>query len=132
VAERAVGISLADGRFMKIIDRESKLPITRRVMIPTVRDNQRMLEVDVFQGDGEDVIEAEYLGSVVFRELAEARAGEGKLVVDMTLDAERVLRISSPEPGREGETFELSTRMGPEHRPLFALARSPGAARGGA
>ncbi len=117
VVQSSVGIALADGRFMRIIDRDSRLPITRRVMIPTVRDHQRALEVDLFEGDVDDILDATYLGSVLYRDLAEAPAGEGKVVVDLSLDTDRVLRISSPEPGREGERFELPVLGHPDRDP---------------
>lgn len=110
VAKEAIGIALADGRYMRIIDKDSKLPITRRVMIPTVRDNQKTLEVDLFEGDTEDIIDAEYLGTVVYTHIAEAKAGEAKVIVDMSLNAERTLTLSSPEPGRENEVFEFKTK----------------------
>lgn len=107
VVERAIGIALADGRYMRIIDKDSKLPITRRVMIPTVRDNQKILELDLFEGDGDDILDAEYLGSVVYQGIEDAKAGEAKVVVDMSLGPERVLKITSPEPGRDAESFEI-------------------------
>ncbi len=107
--EAPIGIALSDGRFMKIIDKNSKLPITRRVMIPTTRDNQRVVEVDVFQGDSDDILDTEYLGSVAFGDVGEAKAGEAKLVVDLMLNGERILTISSPEEGRGGERFEFKT-----------------------
>lgn len=107
VVERAVGIALADGRYMRIIDKDSKLPITRRVMIPTVRDNQQTLEVDLFQGDGEDILDADYVGTVVYQKISEGKAGEAKVVVDMTLGPDRTLKVTSPESGREGEVFEF-------------------------
>jgi molecular chaperone DnaK len=110
VAKEAIGIALADGRYMRIIDKESKLPITRRVMIPTVRDNQKTLEVDIFEGDQDDIIEAEYLGTVVYQAIGEAKAGEAKVIVDMSLSPERVLTLSSPEPGRENENFAFNTK----------------------
>ena len=128
VVEESIGIALADGRYMRIIEKDSKLPITRRVMIPTVRDNQRALEVDVFQGDADDILDVEYLGSVVYREIGEAKAGEAKVIVDMAMDQDRVLKISSPEPGREGETFTIETRghpnqAGKKPKPVLNVAR---------
>ena len=80
VVDSSIGIALADGRYMRIIDRDSKLPITRRVMIPTVRDHQRSLEVDLFQGDDEDIIDATYLGTVGLPggTIGEGRRGEGR------------------------------------------------------
>ncbi len=113
VVDQAIGIALADGRYMRIIDKDSRLPITRRVMIPTVRDNQQTLELDLFQGDEEDILDTDYLGTVVYQNIAEAPAGEAKVIVDMALDQERILKISSPEAGRDSESFEFKT-SGPE------------------
>jgi molecular chaperone DnaK len=105
-----IGIALSDGRYMKIIDKDSRLPITRRVMIPTTRDNQRSVEVDLFEGEGPDIMEVDYLGTVVFPDVPEAKAGDSKLVVDLVLDVQRVLAVTSPEDGRVGERFEFRTR----------------------
>jgi molecular chaperone DnaK len=129
VVEEALGIALADGRYMRIIDKDSKLPITRRVMIPTVRDNQRVLELDLFEGDGDEILDVEYLGTVVYREISEAKAGEAKVIVDMALDQDRVLRISTPDPGRDKEVFEFkceghkSRKDKKKLRPIFGIAQ---------
>lgn len=131
VLDEAIGIALADGRYMRIIDRDSKLPITRRVMIPTVRDKQRTLEVDVFQGNDDDILDVAYLGSVVYQHIEEAKAGEGRVIVDMTLDSRRILQITSPENGRGGEAFELplneSTPTGADRTPFLVSIRAPSA-----
>ena len=110
ILDTPIGIALSDGRFMRIIDKDSKLPITRRVMIPTVRDHQRNVEVDIFQGDSTELIDTEYLGTVVFRDVPDAKAGDAKLVVDLSLGADRLLLLTSPEDGRAGEKFEFKTK----------------------
>jgi molecular chaperone DnaK (HSP70) len=124
LVKEAIGIALADGRYMRIIDKDSKLPITRRVMIPTVRDNQRTLEVDLFEGDSDDIIEADYLGTLVYTNIAEAKAGEAKVIVDMSLGVDRVLTLSSPETGRENETFEFKTKGHRSRKDKRAPAKS--------
>lgn len=103
-----IGIALADGRLMRIIDKDSQLPMTRRVIIPTVRDRQRTLELDVFEGEANDILDATYLGTIVFPAIPDASAGEAKLMVDLAVEEDRMLRIRSPEPGREEERFEFA------------------------
>lgn len=114
VVKEAVGIALADGRYMRIIDRDSKLPITRRVMIPTIRDAQETLELDLFQGLGEDILENDYLGTIVYQGIQPAKAGEAKVVVDLALDANGMLVVTSPEDGRGNEKYEFTTKNGAE------------------
>jgi molecular chaperone DnaK len=125
--DASLGIALADGRFMPVIERHSRLPITRRVMIPTVRDGQQTVEVDLFVGEGEDIIDVDYLGTIIYPSMPAAEAGESKLVVDLTLDAERVLRLTSPEEGRSGESFEFDLsgyRPGQGPASTFRVARA--------
>lgn len=128
VVKEPVGIALADGRYMRIIDRDSKLPITRRVMIPTVRDDQQCLELDLFQGAGEDIMDNEYLGTVVYRGIQPAKAGEAKVVVDLALDSSGLLLVTSPETGREPDKYEFRTKNvagepPPTPEPVFHVAR---------
>lgn len=107
VLKQPIGIALADGRFMRIIEKDSRLPITRRVMIPTVRDQQQSIEVDVFQGEEDDIIQATYLGSVVFSDIEPQNAGEGRVTVDLSLSEKHLLTLTSPEPGRDHQHFEM-------------------------
>jgi molecular chaperone DnaK len=124
VLKEPIGIALSDGRFMRIIDKDSRLPITRRVMIPTVRDNQRTLEVDLFQGESEDIIDTEYLGTIVYTGIAEAKAGEAKVVVDLVLGQDRILTVTSPEPGRDKEKFQVQTKDSKQKlEPRFVVAQ---------
>lgn len=127
VVKEPVGIALADGRYMRIIDRDSKLPITRRVMIPTIRDDQETLELDLFQGAGEDIMDNDYLGTIVYQGIQGAKAGEAKVVVDLALDSNGVLQVSSPEEGRLDEKYEFTTKNGaeapaPAPEPTFYIA----------
>ncbi len=110
VLQESVGMALADGRFMQIISKNTKLPTTRRVMIPTVRDNQKTLELDLFEGDAEDIIDVSYLGTIVYQGLESAKAGEGRLIIDMSMDEHRLLTIRSPEQGRDNERFQFETK----------------------
>lgn len=102
-----LGIALSDGQLLRVIERDSSLPITRRVIIPTVRDQQTTIEIDVFEEIDNETIRATYLGTVVYPGIKQAPAGKARLVVDLHLDINRMLRISSPEEGREGEFFTL-------------------------
>jgi len=105
IVEVPIGIALSDGRFMKIIDKNAKLPITRRVMIPTTRDNQRHIELDIFEGEASELIETEYLGTLLFPDIPENTAGQSKLVLDMTLSDDYRLTIASDH----SEMYEFKT-----------------------
>ena len=109
VVEVPIGIALSDGRFMKIIDQNAKLPITRRVMIPTTRDNQRNIELDLFQGEQDELVDANYLGTILFPNIPEDKAGQSKLVVDMTLSDEYLLTINCPKQTSNDKPYTFKT-----------------------
>ncbi|MEE2900915.1 MAG: Hsp70 family protein [Myxococcota bacterium] len=129
MVESPIGIALSDGRFMKIIDKKAKLPITRRIMIPTTRDNQKTIEVDFFQGEQEELFDANYLGTILFPGLPEKKAGQSKLIVDMTLSEEYLLTINCPDVGEQSFQFitagHQSLAENSEVAPTFSVAPNP-------
>ncbi|MEL7369699.1 MAG: hypothetical protein AAFN74_12350, partial [Myxococcota bacterium] len=68
------------------------------------------------QGDGEDILDATYLGTVVYQHVPSAKAGEAKVIVDMSMDTDRLLKLSSPEEGRDNESFEFQTLGHPNRK----------------
>ena len=68
------------------------------------------MEVDIFQGDYEDILNTDYLVSVVYQGINEAKAGEVKVTVDLALGVDRVLTITSPDAGRGKESFYVPTK----------------------
>src|SRR5438105_14866042 len=63
VLPMSVGIGLPGGRFKKIVERNTPLPHRRGYTIASTRDDQKTLEIAVFQGDSEKAQENEYLGT---------------------------------------------------------------------
>lgn len=111
----AVGIALSDGRFMKVINEHSRLPITRRVLIPTSQDKQSLVHLDIFQGNDEDVVDAVYLGTVVFSGIAPRPAGVERIVVDLHLDESHMLTVSCPDMPTRPQRYLVPA--GPTHAP---------------
>ncbi|MFN7134265.1 MAG: Hsp70 family protein, partial [Myxococcales bacterium] len=55
VLPMSIGIGLPGGRFKKVIERNTPLPHSKTYGLATFRDDQRELELTVFQGDGDRV-----------------------------------------------------------------------------
>lgn len=124
IVELPIGIALSDGRFMKIIDKNAKLPITRRVMIPTTRDKQRNIELDLFEGEAQELIDAQYLGTILFPDMPENAAGQSKLVIDMTLSDDYRLTIASDDQQQfEFKTSQHADRKDKPIQPAFIVAK---------
>jgi molecular chaperone DnaK len=90
-----LGMALPDGRYLRIIEKDSQLPITRRVMVPTPPAHPRNIEIDIFEGEATELIDADYLGSVVFARPTE-QVDVPRFLVDMQVGVDRLLTVSSP------------------------------------
>jgi molecular chaperone DnaK len=93
----AIGIALPGGRFKAILDRNTALPATKRYVIATRRDDQRELELNVFQGDSERVAENEYLGTLRLGGLPKGPRGTVQIEVIFEVSNESLLKVSAKE-----------------------------------
>jgi molecular chaperone DnaK len=83
-------------RFAPIVRRGTPLPASRSEVFRTVSDNQPAVEVDVYQGESDDVRRNHRVGSFHIEGLARVPAGNQIVVqLDMTLDG--VLKVSARE-----------------------------------
>lgn len=83
-------------RFAPIIHRNTALPATRSEAFFTVYDNQDGVEVDVFQGESDDVRNNHGVGRFLISGLARVPAGN-QLVVQLDLNLDGMLKVSARE-----------------------------------
>jgi molecular chaperone DnaK len=102
-----IGFAVPGGRFRKVIEKNTQIPSQRSFRLPVARPGQA-LELDIFQGDGDRIIDNEYLGTLKFPPEA---AGQR---VNFNLDEECLLHVTIE--GVTGETREvlLATHDTPE------------------
>ena len=93
-----IGFAMPGGRFRKVIEKNTQIPSKNSFRLPPARDGKG-LELDIFQGDGDRIIDNEYLGTLKFpAEVAGQR-------VNFILDEECLLHVTI-ESGN-GQTREL-------------------------
>ena len=93
-----IGFAMPGGRFRKVIEKNTQIPSKSSFRLPPARDGKG-LELDIFQGDGDRIIDNEYLGTLKFpAEVAGQR-------VNFILDEECLLHVTI-ESGN-GQTREL-------------------------
>jgi molecular chaperone DnaK len=83
-------------RFAPIIHRNTPLPASRSEMFYTYRDNQTQVEIDVYQGENEDVRHNHRVGRFMVQGLAPVPAGN-QLVVQLDLNLDGMLKVSARE-----------------------------------
>jgi molecular chaperone DnaK len=83
-------------RFAPIIHRNTALPSSRSEVFQTYRDNQTEVEIDVYQGENEDVRRNHRVGKFMVQGLARVSAGN-QIVVQLDLNLDGMLRVSARE-----------------------------------
>jgi molecular chaperone DnaK len=83
-------------RFAPIVRRNTPLPASRSEMFTTVHDNQKEVEVEVYQGENDDVRFNHRLGNFRITGLANVPAGN-QLVVQCDLNLDGILKVTAKE-----------------------------------
>ncbi|HUB09338.1 MAG TPA: Hsp70 family protein [Myxococcales bacterium] len=135
VLSMPIGIAAGGGRFRKILDKNSSIPCSRSFRLPPPAAGQADIVMDIFQGESDQVVDNEYLGTL---RIESALAGRK---IDFRLSEECLLSVVVDHDGKP-VPVELATRDTPDslkaalaaddlRRRREAGDREPEAARGG-
>jgi hypothetical protein len=83
-----IGIKLADGTFLPIMDGDSSASET--LELTTVRDNQRSVQINLFKKE-DDASDPLYIGSLIVEDIHEKSAGEPTIELKLALDKDKNL-----------------------------------------
>ncbi len=83
-------------RFAPIIRRNTPLPASRGELFHTYRDRQSEVEIDVYQGESDDVRRNHRVGKFMIKGLSPVPAGN-PIVVQMDLNLDGMLKVSARE-----------------------------------
>jgi molecular chaperone DnaK len=103
-----IGYGLPTGRFRKIVDKNHRVPTTKSFRIPPpAKPGSPFVEIDIYQGDSEFIVDNEYLGTLKLPSGATGRR------IDFKLDEECLLHVTVEGVG-EPRDVQLATRDTPE------------------
>jgi molecular chaperone DnaK len=83
-------------QFAPIIERNTPLPASRSEVFHTVYDRQTEVEIDVYQGESDDVRNNHRIGKFMVQGLAPVPAGN-QIVVQLDLNLDGMLKVSARE-----------------------------------
>jgi molecular chaperone DnaK len=83
-------------RFAPILHRNTPLPASRSELFHTYRDGQTEVEIDVYQGESDDVRNNHRVGKFMVQGLAPVAAGN-PIVVQLDLNLDGMLKVSARE-----------------------------------
>src|SRR6202171_6283786 len=102
-----IGFAVPGGRFRKVIEKNTQIPSQKSFRLPPSKEGKG-LELDIFQGDGDRIIDNEYLGTLKFP--ADA-AGQR---VNFLLDEECLLHVTVEGISGDVREVMLATHDTPE------------------
>ncbi len=115
VLPMSIGVGLPGGRFKKVVERNTSLPHKKTYSIWTSQDDQKTLEIPIFQGEAEKAQQNEYLGTLVVPDLPPGTKGNVVFDIIFSLSAESLLSVTAEERGtRRTVTATFSTQDSPE------------------
>jgi len=103
-----IGFALPSGRFKTIIEKNARIPLVKSFRLPAPKDaGAEFIEVDIFQGDSELVVDNEYLGTL---KVPAASAGRK---IDFRLTEECLLQVVVDDASGP-QKVELATKDTPD------------------
>ncbi len=82
----SIGIKIADGSLYPVLEEDFKGQ--KRLILTTVRDNQKTVQIDLYRGEGEKAEKTGYIGSLIIENLKDAPKGEPEIEVVLGVDEE--------------------------------------------
>ncbi len=130
VLSMPIGIATPTAHMRRVLDKNTTIPSTKSFRLPPPREPGQPIEIDIYQGESDLIVDNEFLGSIRLPAAATGRR------IDFKLDEECLLKVSFDDPAKGMTALELATRDTPEalKRALAdaAQARAPAAGPEGA
>lgn len=118
----SIGIKIANGEFYPVLEEGSS--VKKRLVLTTVHDGQRSVQIDLYRSDSRSMADASYIGSLVVENIAEKLKGEPSIELVIGSDGTDELRaeavdLDADESGNrqqlsvllqsmeDGETYEV-------------------------
>lgn len=100
VAPLGLGIETHGGVMTNIIDRNTTIPCSRSQVFTTSEDNQKEVEVRVFEGAREFVVDNNRLGQFTLGDIPDSPRGIPQIQVNFNLDANGILNVYAEEKSK--------------------------------
>ena len=103
MSDSTIGIKLADGSYYPIINEEDA-PKRRKLVLTTAHDDQTNVQIDLFRGEGSNIKDALYIGSLFIENIEMAEKGEP----DIDLVLELMVKETSKQPQMNNQAVKAS------------------------
>jgi molecular chaperone DnaK len=108
VLSMPIGIATPTNHFRKVLEKNQTIPSAKSFRLPPPREPGRPIEIDIYQGDSDLIVDNEFLGSIRLPAAATGRR------IDFKLSEECLLKVSFDDPVKGMTEVALATRDTPE------------------
>ena len=108
VLSMPIGIATPQSRFRRLLEKNSTIPCSRSFRLPPPREPGKPIELDIYQGESDDIVDDEFLGSLRLPAAATGRR------IDFKLDEECLLKVIFDDPQLGMREVDFATRDTPE------------------
>jgi molecular chaperone DnaK len=127
VTPHSLGVRVAGDRMSVLVAANTTIPTREKKIFATTENNQDFVAIEVYQGESERASGNRHLGRFVLGNLPVRKAGEVRVEVLFTLDADGVLEVSASEleSGRAA-SVRIEAASGLSKHELDRLTRTRG------
>ncbi len=93
VTPLSLGVETKGGIMTPLIRRNTTIPASKKLTFTTVEDNQKQVEVKIFQGERILTLDNKFLGNLILDGIKDAIAGEPKIMVKFSIDENGIIKI---------------------------------------
>jgi molecular chaperone DnaK len=97
VTPHSLGIEVEGGKFSRIIEKNSTIPIKAAKTFTTTEDNQAFVNIHVLQGESDEAAENRSLGKFALTGIPPASAGVPRVRVTFFINSDGVMEISAED-----------------------------------
>ena len=106
-----IGIKIANGDFFSIIEENSN--VKKRLILPTVHDSQKSMQIDLYRSLMHTMADARYIGSIVVENIKPKLKGEPsiELIISSTENGELTASAMDLDSSANAEHLHLSVSL---------------------
>lgn len=116
----SIGVALPGGRYKKVIERNTQLPLSKQYVIATTKNKQPSMDLAIYQGEYDEVTKNELLATLSFTDLPKKPKGTVKVQVSFHLSDECILTLTALELSTKRE---VKTTIATKGTPAVVLRR---------
>ena len=99
VTPHNMGVKVAVDKMSVVIQANTSIPTSAKKVFATTEDNQKVVTIEIYQGEHELASRNRRLGRFILGDLEAASRGRTKVEVSFTMDADGILEVTAVEVG---------------------------------